>query len=113
VLALPVAAFGLAVAFLCITIVTGYLLGLAAGLPNVAPATFLDRLLNAFELEDVAALPFSVLLPALTTASICCMEGLAPKTAVTDVARCLPRGFVRCVVTLALIQMLVALVFFT
>lgn len=107
--ATAVASLCLAVLFIAVTLVAGFLLGVAAGGGQTDPALYLEQILGALQPVDVINLLAKTLIPGLLTGVICVSEGLSAGSAVTEVPQAAARGVIRSVTALFLASALVSL----
>lgn len=112
VTAIAVAVFCLTLAFLIVSLGTGYCFGRITAIAHLPPGAFLNTVLAAMGPGEAVALPLKTLLPGMVTGVICCVEGLEPKASVTDMPRALPRCFAYSVTALFMISGSVSLFLF-
>jgi len=92
--AFALAAFTLGMVFVALALVSGFVTGSVAGVVNGSIFGFLDAVLRAMSLRDLAVFPMKLLLIGLIVALACCATGLAARE--TDgLATLMPRGFTR------------------
>ena len=94
--------FGFAVSVFCLTIVffvvslsSGYLLSLFMGGHPLPLADFIDNLGSSIRPSDAVLVPIKIILPAMLSGAICCTEGLAVGTSITDVPKATTRSLQR------------------
>ena len=92
--AFALAAFTLGVVFVLLALVSGFVTGSVAGVVNGSIFGFLDAVLRAMSLRDLAVFPIKLLLIGLVVALACCATGLAAGEA-DGPASLMPRGFTR------------------
>jgi phospholipid/cholesterol/gamma-HCH transport system permease protein len=98
--------FTLGVVFVTVSLISGFVTSRLVGVVNTSIFTFLDNVLRAMTVRDLAIFPGKLLLIGLVVALSSCVTGLGAQEADTP-ATLLPRGFTRGVtgimaVTLAL-----------
>ena len=105
--AFAVAGFTLGVAFLLISLLSGFVTGSFAGVVNTSIFGFLDTMLRAMSIGDFAVFPAKLLLIGRIVALSCCVTGLAANE--TDTPRSLlPRGFTRGVTGILTVTLLLS-----
>lgn len=92
--AFALAGFTLGVLFILISLISGFVTGSLAGVVNTSVFGFLDNVLRAMTIADMAIFPAKLLLIGLVVALACCVTGLAAREADTP-STLLPRGFTR------------------
>ena len=97
VVGMSICVFGLAIVFVVVSLVSGFLSGALLGTP-INPGDFANSVLGSIGLADVINLLTKSILPAAITAAICCIEGLGVGTAATEIPRATSRGLERSVV---------------
>ncbi len=108
VVAMVIAAVGLAITFLTVSLTSGFLFGTTIGI-RVRPGEFADQVLTSIGPTDVVNLLVKSVLPAMATAIICCVEGLSVSGAITEVPRATTRGLERSVIAMFAIAAAVSL----
>jgi phospholipid/cholesterol/gamma-HCH transport system permease protein len=92
--AYALAAFTLGMVFVTLALVSGFVTGSLAGVVNQSLFGFLDNVLRALTIRDLAIFPIKLLLLGIVVALTCCATGLAARE--TDgPSALLPRGFTR------------------
>ena len=92
--AYALAAFTLGVVFVLLTLVSGFITGSLAGVVNQSIFGFLDTVLRAMTIRDMAIFPIKLLLIGMVVALACCATALGARE--TDgPGTLLPRGFTR------------------
>ena len=105
--AFALAAFTLGVVFVLIALISGYVTGTVAGVANRSFLGFLDNVLRAMSLGDLALFPAKLLLIGLVVALACCATGLDVRP--TDgPASLLPRGFTRGVIAVMAVTLVLS-----
>jgi phospholipid/cholesterol/gamma-HCH transport system permease protein len=109
VLGVAISVFCLAIVFVVVSFLSGYLSGLLLGVGS-GPVVFLNSVMEAVRPSDVFSLLAKTWIPGLLTGAICCIEGLSVSKAVTEVPQAATRAVVRSItalfVTSALVTML-------
>jgi phospholipid/cholesterol/gamma-HCH transport system permease protein len=111
VLAMTVATFVLAILFIAMALTVGYIAGFALGAIKITLWAFLDNVVLAMEPRDYIVLPIKTLAIGFAIGLSCCFVALAPGRAVSDITILLPRGFVRAVLALLVVEAALALSF--
>lgn len=92
--AFALASFTLGAVFVSLALVSGFVTASLAGVMSQSIAGFLDTVLRAMSIRDLALFPIKLLLIGLVVALACCATGLAARE--TDgPSTLLPRGFTR------------------
>jgi phospholipid/cholesterol/gamma-HCH transport system permease protein len=92
--AYALAAFTLGMVFVTLALVSGFVTGSLAGVVNQSLFGFLDNVLRALTIRDLAVFPIKLLLLGMVVALTSCATGLAARE--TDgPSTLLPRGFTR------------------
>ncbi|MBI3985331.1 MAG: ABC transporter permease [Lentisphaerae bacterium] len=107
VLAMAVSIFGLTMAFILISFVSGYLSGFLMGSGD-APFLFANSVLIGLHSKDVYNLLTKTLLTGLLTGTICVIEGLSVGGSITEVPQAATRAVVRSIKALFLISAVVS-----
>jgi phospholipid/cholesterol/gamma-HCH transport system permease protein len=89
-----VASFTLGVVFVTLSLISGFVAGRLAGVVTTSIFTFLDNVLRAMAVSDMAIFPAKLLLIGLVVALSSCVTGLGAQEADTP-SSLLPRGFTR------------------
>lgn len=105
--AFAVAGFTLGVAFLLISLLSGFVTGSFAGVVETSIFGFLDNMLRAMSIGDFAVFPAKLLLIGLVVALSCCVTGLGASHVDTP-AGLLPRGFTRGVTGILTVTLLLS-----
>ena len=105
-----VSVFCLTIVFILVSLVSGYVSGLALGADIGLPSVFAGSVAKAVAPADFFNLLAKTLLPGLLTGAICCIGGLSVRGALTEVPQAATRGVVRSVVALFFVSVLVSLV---
>jgi phospholipid/cholesterol/gamma-HCH transport system permease protein len=92
--AFALAAFTLGMVFVVLALVSGFATGSLAGVVNQSIFGFLDAVLRAMSLRDLAVFPIKLLLIGLIVALMCCATGLSARDA-DGPSTLVPRGFTR------------------
>ncbi len=99
VVGMAICVFGLAVIFVVVSLLSGYLFGLFIG-NTLRPGDFANSVLGSISIADVLNLIIKSILPAALTAVICCTEGLGIGAAATELPRATSRGLARSVIAM-------------
>jgi phospholipid/cholesterol/gamma-HCH transport system permease protein len=110
VLGMAVSVFCLTIIFVVVSLVGGYLVGLAVGATSMEPLRFADTVLAGLSQADVWSLLVKSLVPGLLTGSICCTEGLSVVSSITEVPQAATRAVVRSTTALFITSALVDVV---
>ena len=95
VLGFAVSVFCLTIIFFVVSLSGGYVLSLFMGGHPLPPGDFIDNLGSSFRPSDAVLVSIKVLLPALLSGAICCIEGLAVGSSITDVPKATTRSLQR------------------
>ncbi|OGV44654.1 MAG: hypothetical protein A2X46_03590 [Lentisphaerae bacterium GWF2_57_35] len=110
VMGVAISVFCLTIIFIVVSFISGYVFGLLAGIPSSAhPALFFNSVMRAIQPADVFNLLAKTWIPGLLTGTICCMEGLSVRTAVTEVPQAATRAVVQSITALFVFSALVSL----
>jgi phospholipid/cholesterol/gamma-HCH transport system permease protein len=101
------AAFTLGVVFDVLSLISGFMTGSLSGVVNTSIFAFLDNVLRAMTVRDLAIFPAKLLLIGLIVALTCCVTGLGAQDADTP-SSLLPRGFTRGVTGILAITLLLS-----
>ena len=108
-LALAVAGFTLGVVFALTALVVGFITGDVLGAVAGSLWSFLDRVLAAMRAADFAIFPAKLMVIGLLVGLTACLTGMQARAG-EDMARLLPRGFVRGLVAIMTASLLLSLV---
>jgi phospholipid/cholesterol/gamma-HCH transport system permease protein len=111
VLAMTIASFSLAILFIATALSVGYIAGFAAGAIKITFWGFLDNVVLAMERRDYLVLPVKTLAIGFVVGLSCCFVALNPGRNVADITGLLPRGFVRAVLAVLVVEAVLALSF--
>jgi phospholipid/cholesterol/gamma-HCH transport system permease protein len=111
VLAMTVATFALAILFIATALIAGYIASAALGGINITFWAFLDNFVLAMGPRDYIVLPVKTLAIGFAIGLSCCFVALHPNRAASDITTLLPRGFVRAVLALLVVEAALALSF--
>jgi phospholipid/cholesterol/gamma-HCH transport system permease protein len=111
VLAMTIASFSLAILFIATALSVGYIAGFAAGAIKITFWGFLDNVVLAMERRDYLVLPVKTLAIGFVVGLSCCFVALNPGRSVADITGLLPRGFVRAVLAVLVVEAVLALSF--
>jgi phospholipid/cholesterol/gamma-HCH transport system permease protein len=111
VLAMSIATFALAILFIATALTAGYIAGAAVGGINITFWAFLDNFVLALGPRDYIVLPVKTLAIGFAIGLSCCFVALHPSRAAADITTLLPRGFVRAVLALLVVEAALALSF--
>jgi len=103
VLGLTLSVFGLTMLFVVGSFVSGYIFGELTNAQSADPARFVMSVMRAVSPATIANLLVKTLLPGLTTATICCLQGLRVQGAATEIPQAATRAVVHSIATLLLI----------
>jgi phospholipid/cholesterol/gamma-HCH transport system permease protein len=106
--ALAVGCFTLGVSFVMAALLSGFIVGSLAGAVHIPIGSFLERVLLAMHAGDFAIFPAKMIVIGLLVALTACLTGLMA-AAQDEIARLLPRGFVRGVVAILLVSIVFSL----
>lgn len=101
--------FCLTLLFIVISFVSGYASGLLFGMNVGAPSVFAHSVFAAIRPADVLNVLAKTFIPGLVTGTICCIEGLNVRGALTDVPQAATRGVMRSVAAMFVISALVSI----
>ncbi len=111
VLAMTVATFALAILFIATALSVGYVAGFALGAIKITLWGFLDNVVLAMDPRDYIVLPIKTLAIGFVIGLSCCFVALSPRRNVSDITALLPRGFVRAVLAMLVVEAALALSF--
>jgi phospholipid/cholesterol/gamma-HCH transport system permease protein len=100
-------AFTLGVVFVTLSLISGFVAGRLAGVVTASIFTFLDNVLRAMTMRDLAIFPAKLLLIGLVVALSSCVTGLGAQEADTP-SSLLPRGFTRGVTGIMAVTLLLS-----
>src|SRR5262249_13916169 len=103
-LALSLSAFALTMLFLVVALLVGSFAGSPLGAAHQTLYPFLDVVLHAMEPGTYALVPLKSLAIGLAVGLVCCATALRSPEAAADMARLLPRGFLRAVLATLLLS---------
>jgi phospholipid/cholesterol/gamma-HCH transport system permease protein len=109
VIAMAIGTFALAILFIAIALTVGYMAGFALGAIKITLWGFLNNFVLALEARDYIVFPIKTLAIGFATGLSCCFVALQPGRAGSDITTLLPRGFVRAVLALLLVESALAL----
>jgi phospholipid/cholesterol/gamma-HCH transport system permease protein len=89
--------FCLAVIFIVVSFVSGYLCGVLTGAAQEGPRLFAKAVFAALAPADVFNVLAKTLLPGMLTGAICCVEGLGVQGAATEVPQAAGRAVIKSV----------------
>jgi phospholipid/cholesterol/gamma-HCH transport system permease protein len=99
--AFALASFSMGVLFIISALLSGFIAGSLLGAVTISLWSLLDRVLTAMHAADFAVFPVKMLVIGLLVALTACLTGFEAQPR-EDVARLLPRGFVRGVLAVLL-----------
>jgi phospholipid/cholesterol/gamma-HCH transport system permease protein len=105
--AFALTAFTLGVLFVLLALISGFVTGSLAGVVNTSIFGFLDNVLRAMTIADMAIFPAKLLLIGLIVALACCVTGLTARDTDTP-SSLLPRGFTRGVTGILAVTLLLS-----
>lgn len=103
VVGFAVSVFCLTILFFAVTLTSGYLLSLLGKQP-LPPMEFVDSIGESLRPSDAVLVLVKTLVPALLAGAICCTEGLAVQSAITEVPIATTRSLQRSVFALFLVS---------
>lgn len=110
VIGVALSVFCLTILFIVLSLMSGYVGGFLLGLNVGVPSVFVDSVFTAIRPADVLNVLAKTFIPGLLTGTICCLEGLSVRRAMTEVPQAATRGVMRSVaamfIVLALVSML-------
>jgi phospholipid/cholesterol/gamma-HCH transport system permease protein len=109
VIGAAISVFCLAVIFIGVSMVGGFLSGLLLGANTGGPWMFLDSVFGALKPADVFNLIAKTTIPGLLMGTICCVEGLKIKGISTEVPQAATRAVVKSIMALFVTSALVSL----
>jgi phospholipid/cholesterol/gamma-HCH transport system permease protein len=109
VLGMMLSVFGLTLMFIVGAFVSGYVFGFIIDVTPGDPARFAFSLLRAVTPGTVISLLVKTVLPGMVSATICCIEGLGVKEALTEVPQAATRAVVRSLAATILISAIVSI----
>lgn len=109
VIAMAIGTFALSVLFIAIALTVGYIAGFALGAIKITLWGFLDNFVRALEARDYIVLPIKTLAIGFATGLSCCFVALQSERAGSAITTLLPRGFVRAVLALLVVEAALAL----
>jgi phospholipid/cholesterol/gamma-HCH transport system permease protein len=109
VLGMMFSVFGLTIMFIAGAFVSGYVFGFIVEAAPGDPARFAFSLMSAVTPGTVVSLLVKTILPGMVSASICCLEGMGVKGALTEVPQAATRAVVRSLASAILISALVTI----
>ena len=110
VIGVAVSVFCLTILFIVISFVSGYACGLLLGLNMGMPSIFMDSVFAAIRPADVLIVLAKTFIPGLLTGTICCIEGMGVRDAMTEVPQAASRGVMRSVAAMLIILTLVSII---
>lgn len=111
VLAMTVGTFALTILFIATALTVGYIAGFMFGAMKITFWAFLDNFVLAIEPRDYIVLPVKTLAIGFAIGLSCCFAALHPGRTAPDITTLLPRGFVRAVLALLVVEATLALAF--
>lgn len=111
VLAMTVGTFALTILFIATALTVGYIAGSMFGAMRITFWAFLDNFVLAIEPRDYIVLPVKTLAIGFAIGLSCCFAALHPGRTAPDITTLLPRGFVRAVLALLVVEAALALAF--
>ncbi|MBN2313621.1 MAG: ABC transporter permease [Sedimentisphaerales bacterium] len=108
VIGVAVSVFCLTILFIVLSFASGYMGGLLLGLNVGAPSVFVDSVFSAIRLPDVLNVLAKTFIPGMLTGTICCIEGLSVRGAMTEVPQAATRGVIRSVAAMFTVLVLVS-----
>jgi len=108
VAAFALGTFVLGVIFVCVALTVGFVAGSLLGPIYDSLPSFLDRVLGAMRTADFALFPAKMLAIGYSVALVVCFTGLSAEPG-DEVARLLPRAFVRGALTIMFVSLVLSL----
>ena len=108
VLGVVVSVFGLTVAFIAVSCLSGYVCGLVAGVSPTDPMMFVNSVFRAMGPADFHNLIAKTVIPGALTGAICATEGLRIRGSITEVPQAATRGVVRSIAALFIVSAVVS-----
>lgn len=109
-IAVVTAVFSLTLIFAAVSLASGYVFGFLTGVTPGQPMLFVNDVFSAVTFPDIINLLLKTIIPGLTTALICCIEGLTVRGLVTEVPQAAMRGVVRSIAALLLISGIISVI---
>ncbi len=100
--------FGLTILFILFSFASGYAFGFLLGVTPGDPSLFANSILRTISPADILSLCAKTIIPGMTTAAICSVEGLSVQGSVTDIPRAATSGVVKSIATLLLISAIIS-----
>jgi len=108
-------AIGVAISVVCLTVLflvlsfaSGYVGGLLLGVVSGSPGRFLGSVFNALRPADLVNVITKALVPGLLTGTLCSVEGLGVRGALSEVPQAATRGVVKSFISLFLVSAIVS-----
>lgn len=108
VIGVALSVFCLTILFIVLSFVSGYAGGLLLGLNVGVPSVFVDSVFAAIRPADVLNVLAKTFIPGLLTGTICCIEGMSVRGAMTEVPQAATRGVMRSVAAMFVVLALVS-----
>jgi phospholipid/cholesterol/gamma-HCH transport system permease protein len=108
VLGILASVFCLAVMFSVFSFLSGYLFGMLLGVARGESQQFLGSVAGAISIRDVANFLAKTIIPGFTTGTICCIEGLNVRGAVTEVPQAATRAVVKSIAAVLVVSAIVS-----
>jgi phospholipid/cholesterol/gamma-HCH transport system permease protein len=109
VIGVALSVFCLTILFILLSFVSGYVGGLLLGLNVGVPSVFVDSVFAAIRPADVLNVMAKTFIPGLLTGTICCIEGMSVRGAMTEVPQAATRGVVRSVAAMFIVSAIVSI----
>jgi phospholipid/cholesterol/gamma-HCH transport system permease protein len=109
VVGVALSVFCLTLLFILLSFVSGYIGGLLLGLNVGMPSIFVDSVFAAIGPADVLNVLAKTFIPGLLTGTICCIEGMSVRGAMTEVPQAATRGVMRSVAAMFVVSALVSI----
>jgi phospholipid/cholesterol/gamma-HCH transport system permease protein len=109
VLGVAVSTFCLTIAFILVSLVSGYFFGAWLGTGSRDMWFFTDSVLNALHPQDILSIVAKSILPALFTSASCCIGGLGVGDSVANIPDATQRALTRSIAGLFIISSVVSL----
>ncbi len=108
VIGMVLSVFCLALVFIAVSLVSGYVFSLLLGVAPTDPEQFTTSVFAAIAPKDVANLFAKTILPGLLIGTICSLEGMTVAGSVTDVPRAATRGVVKSIAAVLVVSAIVS-----
>lgn len=107
---LAVSMFCLTLVFIAVSLVSGFLTSVAAGVGSAGPLMFFRNIAQSLQPMDVAVILGQTLVPGILMGVICCEAGLAVNRDLADIPRATTAGQVRSLMAVFVTFLVVSLI---